>query len=124
MKEIFRLNNDNAMDFNQAREILLDFACADKTKKFNEQDFINLIPAVYSYCNERFVYGMPDTYYTIYKNKDDITIAGCDLNRVKFNLASFNHLDRPLTQNRRMNILNTLFHEHTHLGDYNDKSKK
>lgn len=126
-QKLVRLSDFNSIGFNDARQQLVDFVMCDQNTTFSMENLVELLPAVYSYCNHQFKEKgthLPKIKYNAVSLGSNSTIAYVGYNELNINVDEFDTDLTTLTADQKLEILNVLFHEHTHLSDYNNNAIK
>lgn len=124
-QKLVRLSN--SISFNDARQQLVDFVMCDQNTIFSMENLVELLPAFYSYCNHQFKEKgthLPKIKYNAVSLGSNSTIAYVGYNELNINVDEFDTDLTTLTADQKLEILNILFHEHTHLSDYNNNAIK
>ena len=125
-QKLNRVSNYNSIKFEDAKQKLVDFLMLKSTTNFLTEDISELLPAFYSYCNHKFKERgthLPKINYNAVSLGENATIAYVGYNELNINIDEFD-TDTELTPSKKLEILDILFHEHTHLADYNNNSSK
>lgn len=119
--EINKAELDRDTALNQLGEFLLQ-----KSKpSFNEEKLTSILPAVYSFCYDRFksTGGLKKISYSTFSGEDNLNkCAYAFRNKIAVNQSRY--MLPKLDIYDRYDLLNSLIHEHRHVGDYYDESLK
>lgn len=121
-QKLVRLSEYNSIPFSEARQKLVDFVMLDTNSLFTVEKLTELLPAIYSYCNHQFKgkgTHLPKVRYNTVSIGENSTIAFVSYNEININTDEFDTEITTLTAEQKLEILDVLFHEHSHLADYN-----
>jgi len=113
------------IDKETALDVLGKFLLQSSKAEFNEEKLTSILPAVYSFCFDRFksTGGFKNISYKFFdKTHGEDCVAYAYKNKVAINQDKY--LIPKLDIYDRYELLDSLIHEHRHVGDYYDNNLK
>ena len=118
------LSSENLLSYEDSKQNLVNFLISDEP--VTPESLTALLPSIYSYTDASIKQNgslMPNVIYNTIENNDS-TIAFVNFNELSFNISNPEFSMGNVSTSERLNLLKILFHEHSHLGDYNNPSIK
>ena len=126
--EILTLSKNTAIDIDTAKKILCDFCFDQSNKRLTKSKLQEIIPSIYSFVHHNFLeengIGLPKLIFNLTRADFKHTIASTIDNTISFNISNKTFLNQKLNNYTKFHLIHTLFHEMTHINDFNDDNYK